>query len=566
MFKDKLTLQSIEALGFTKTPLGDSHMVDALNELYQQHQEDLTADMTVSHNHDNGHSPTLVHQAIVDIVEPYFKEVFEDFKFLASHFVVKKAHSSSYFQLHQDWNVVDESKYYNYQVWIPLDITYPENGGLCFLPESHKGFNNYRSGSNGLPLIDLDEQLHAHLSYLRLLPEEAGVFYSKTFHGSFINSSPKNRVAILVNIIQEKAESVYCHRDEEGLIHEYPISTDEIFTHLPQLEKGFWPFPDRQAIRSLEAPKIDLRLADLLSFAKERNAEKNRPEFYEHKLFHILKDKELEKEFNRKGFVLIDFLNEKTIGSLQEKMDSMFPDREQYSGTFSSVSAFDKRKRKEAHEFITQTIKSSLDNYFQDYEVPLSLYYSRRPDKQYLLDWHHDPSLIFNEHLEPLYGLWCPLIDVDMTHGALRVIPGSHRWLNKLHLAYKLVDWPFEGVRGYLEKFAREFSLHAGQAILFDARLIHGSQPNQSEVYRDNIVMRINHKRSRYFNIVNDPAHPELGKYYDQEKEFFFTDTLRNHLGQPETGRLIGELYINEDTVTKDFVDNKKDLFKDAFE
>jgi len=561
MFKDAISLKSIQNLGFTKTSLGNQEMVEALYDIYNRHYRNLLGDMTVTHNHENGPSPLEIHQEIQGVVAPYFNEIFSGFKFLASHFVIKKGKSSSYFQLHQDWNVVDERRYYNYQVWIPLDISYPENGGICFLPESHLGFNNYRSGSNGLPLIDLDEKIHSYLSYLRLLPGEAGVFYSKTFHGSFINATENNRIAVLVNIIQEKAQPLYYHRNEQNLIDAYPISTEEIFKYLPELEKGRLPF-SKDSVDTIEAPRINIDLQDLLTFAETRDRTANRSKHYEHKLFHILRNRSLEIELNKKGFVVIDLLKEAEIEVLQSKMDELFPNRDQYSGTFSSVSAFDKNKRKRIHEFIFANIKDSLDEYFSDYDVPLSLFYSRKPDKTYLLDWHQDPSLIFNEHLEPLYGLWCPLVDIDNHHGALKVIPGSHRWINKLHLAYKLIDWPFDGVRKYLNQFAVNFKLKAGQAILFDARIIHGSEPNYSNIYRDNIVMRVNHKNSKFFNIVTNPKQHELGRYFEQEKDFFYTDTLRNHVGEPESGNFVGELYIIEDIIDQDFIDRKRILFE----
>jgi len=564
MFKDEQKNKIIDRLGFAKTTLGNKEMIQNLKKLYHQNFKDSLNDMTVTHNGNNYIDPLIVHNEIVKIVKPFFEKTFKDYSFLASHFVVKRKNSNNNFQLHQDWNVVDESVNNNYQIWIPLDASYPENGGLCFLPESHKFFKNYRSGSNGLPLIDLKEELHPHLSYLRLVPNEIAIFYSKTFHGSFINSTPKDRVAVLINIVEKGAQTVYYHRNSKDLIEKHSITTTEIFKYLKYLEKGEMPLKSAP-LETFKTPKINLKVDNLLSKVKEFNTKKRRHKFYEHKFYDILKDETIENEVNSKGYAIINLLSEVEIEKLQIKMNAIFSNRDNFSGTFSSVSALNKEDRKKVHLFIKDTITNKLNCYFKNFKIPLSLFYSRKPDNKYLLEWHNDPSLLLNEHLEPFYALWCPLVDVNNLHGALKVIPGSHRWVNKLNLAYKIQDWHFEKQRDYLNKFGVNLSLKAGQAVIFDARLIHGSEPNKSKIYRDNIVMRICHQNSAFFNLFIKQPESKKADLYMQNEDYFFSDTLKNHIDIPETGELKGSMFLFKTKITKQIIDEKVALFKDAF-
>jgi ectoine hydroxylase-related dioxygenase (phytanoyl-CoA dioxygenase family) len=553
MLKNPLLQKSIEELGFTKVSLGDGSLTKALAALYQRFYHDLAcaSDMTTTHNSGNHSTSLEVHDGILEILTPYLNHAFQDFRPLACHFVIKKAKSEQSFQLHQDWNVVDERKDYNFQVWIPLALSYPENGGLCFVPRSHRFFSNLRSGSFGIPHIEIGENLHRYLSYLRLFPGEAGVFYSRTFHGSFMNSTPEDRVAILVNMVQSRSSTVYYHRSEQGT-HVCPITTDLIYRHLHSLEKGELP-EDIVPEATLPHQKFQndsICAETLIDEARRANHKAGGQPDYENKLFSILIDGNVEREINHRGYAVIKLLDQEAMESLQAKFNSIFPDRTAFSGTFSTISATDNTVKQEAHEFILQTVKPYLDLHFHSYFCPVSLFYSRRPDNRFLLDWHNDPSLILNEHLEPLYGIWCPLVDVNNESGALKLIPGSHRLRNKLLLPYSIQKWPLDQLRPHLDGYAKTFDLKAGEAIIFDARMIHSSEPNRSTKDRDNIVMRINHCHSDYFNLIRPAPNAEFGHMYHQEVDFFFSDAIKHHNTVPNTGRPTGRMYLFDEEMT----------------
>lgn len=566
MIKDKVLHQSINKLGFTKISLGNKELTNALGKIYQSYfqQKKNSDDMAVTHNNPNDNRAIKIHQKIIETVKPYFDECFEEYAFLASHFVVKKAQSNEAFQIHQDWNVVDETKYQNYQVWIPLDLSYPENGGICFIPESHLFFNNIRSGNLGIPHIPIEKKLHPYLSYLRLFPGEAAIFFSKTFHGSFINSTPNDRIAVLINIIQKKSTPLYFHYSEKKRqVEAYSLSTSEIFQFLPQLEKGKIPFDKKPnfVTSNNTVENLSIKADDLIKKIHLFNHKEGRAKDYEHKLYHIIKDSEIEKEINNKGYKVVQLLDKEALESLKHKFEEVFPDRTKFTGTYSTMSDVSETVRKETHEFTFQTVKRCLNKYFKDYQSPISLLYSRRPDNQYYLEWHSDPSLIFNQHLEPLYGIWCPLVDTDKIHGGLKVVPGSHRLLDKIICAYKTFKWPLENKRTLLENYSKDFKLKAGEAILFDARIIHSSEPNKSNIERDNFVMRVNHEKSEYFNIMTKSINDSKGKLFKQNRNYFFTKTIKEHNTTPNTGEYIGDMYLFYNEINDSSIKEKLDIF-----
>jgi len=73
---------------------------------------------------------------------------------------------------------------------------------------------------------------------------------------------------------------------------------------------------------------------------------------------------------------------------------------------------------------------------------------------------------------------WCPLVDTDEANGAMVVVPGSHRRLRGLRGSGDFAS-PVEGIEDELwAAHVVTVPLAAGQAILWDAALLHGSWPN----------------------------------------------------------------------------------------
>jgi hypothetical protein len=74
---------------------------------------------------------------------------------------------------------------------------------------------------------------------------------------------------------------------------------------------------------------------------------------------------------------------------------------------------------------------------------------------------------------------WCPLVDVDGGSGALRVVPGSHRWSPNLRGSGD-VPAPLAGIVERLHAVTQTVTvpLRAGEALVYDPGLLHGSAGN----------------------------------------------------------------------------------------
>ena len=109
----------------------------------------------------------------------------------------------------------------------------------------------------------------------------------------------------------------------------------------------------------------------------------------------------------------------------------------------------------------------------------------------FLLPMHQE---IYGQMSNKLLTLWCPLTDVSKYNGTLVLIPGSHKNGLLKHTFYKIKNKKYHGIEKKILKKKKIVSLNlkAGDAVLFDPYLIHGSGKNNSKKIRWTFVSRYN--------------------------------------------------------------------------
>lgn len=106
----------------------------------------------------------------------------------------------------------------------------------------------------------------------------------------------------------------------------------------------------------------------------------------------------------------------------------------------------------------------------------------KKPDGRAHAAWHQDSMYI---KLKPFLVIaWLALSPASSRHGCLKVIPGSHKWKLLEHAEGDDGDSILSRAQYITESFdesaAVEAELKAGEACLFDHRIIHASGPNTS--------------------------------------------------------------------------------------
>ncbi len=494
-------LGSLDELGFATFKVFDDNHITALKHLYEeQFSTQQKNKLFASHNSSPAEKNIAVSNAIKAIVSPKLTEVFPGFDYYVGHFMVKVANTVFECGLHQDWNIVDERKYKTYQIWIPLQFTYPLNGGLFILPGSHRFFNNYRSGSYGIPMLQMTPELNKVCTDIIVPAGNIVAYHNSAFHGSYPNKTAEDRAVVLINLVERGAPTYYFHRNgEKNCTELYPLSSEQLVTHLPDLEKGI-----THALSPLTAPEqceIDVFNNHAVSVKQLTDSYRlnyGNKSAQQLKQLHITATTELEEELNEKGFAVIDLLSADEVEVFLNHYKINFGQIDRSPGRFTTLQDTDNKTKQAIHNFIVKHIDGPLRKYFKDFIIPVSQFYTKKAFTSGDIDLHADSTLLLNHQLEPHYAIWVPMIEVDKHNGTLTVVPYSHKVTQAL-FASSLGGYHHQHTE-WLRQFEVPLHLMPGQAVVFDNNLLHNSTANTSSFDRLVFTFRITHYASQYYS------------------------------------------------------------------
>lgn len=216
LLKDQKTAATLNKKGFVKIPLLNADELEAIRSFYNsQHPHKMP-----SENIDGIHMTTWckdldyklnVKNNIEGIIKDSIDRAFKKFRALNFVFIVKSERHESEFKVHQDWNIVDETRYRSLNVWFPLyDVD--KNSGALWLLEGSQNINRPIRGSAYLfpDYSDYFEEISKKATSVPLKAGEAVVFFTNTIHGSPSNNSKSPRIASCFSLVPKEAK-LYIH-------------------------------------------------------------------------------------------------------------------------------------------------------------------------------------------------------------------------------------------------------------------------------------------------------------------------------------------------------------------
>jgi hypothetical protein len=139
---------------------------------------------------------------------------FKSYKIAGSSFLFKGPSKDSASYLHQDWNIIDETKYNAAVIWVPLEPVNEENGCLVVVPGSHKWQPTIRSSNIDSIHLKYTKRLEPYIQSVPAQPGDAIIYGLNTFHGSKPNFTNSTRKSAVVTIADENAVPLHYFKDE----------------------------------------------------------------------------------------------------------------------------------------------------------------------------------------------------------------------------------------------------------------------------------------------------------------------------------------------------------------
>lgn len=279
LFNDTELSQTYAENGFVVLPLIGEETLRQLQLLYQQNYPQEMVGLQPSLRIGDAQKNIALHHQIGKLLSPSLENWFTPFAFNANHFIAKGAKAEHEFELHQDWNVVDETKYSAAHIWIALQDIDEQNGGLFLVSGSHHFFDTVRSGSCGIPFIKATEKVKPYITSPSIKAGEAIVYQQALFHGSYPNRSSQVRLVCLCSVRPKEASMLY-YQQQDSTTLAYEISPEILFEQVKDLEQGVAPQTHSIPVKieqkplpthSLNNPVFEARL----TYKEQPNAKKN---------------------------------------------------------------------------------------------------------------------------------------------------------------------------------------------------------------------------------------------------------------------------------------------------
>lgn len=271
----------------------------------------------------------------------------------------------------------------------------------------------------------------------------------------------------------------------------------------------------------------------------------------------IFVDPIVQDSFDRDGYVILDFFEGEQIEKLLNQYHSI--DHINDSVFTVSLDEANYSKKRKIAENIEQVALKKVQEHFKDYQIFTSSFVTKKYGKKFIIPPHQDWTFVDETEFYSV-TCWSPLVDTDYKNGALAVIPGSHKLFEYARCSPSpeskslLSDHVFT-----LFPYVKSIDLKAGQAIIFDNRLIHASTPNLTDAARIAVGLGVTSKQAQLLHYYEDPRSENKKMIcYEVDKDFFYKWNNKNLSDLYQDNQLIPD-FANREVVSIE----KEDLSKE---
>jgi hypothetical protein len=191
----------------------------------------------------------------------------------------------------------------------------------------------------------------------------------------------------------------------------------------------------------------------------------------------LFSDVDLQASFREDGYVRIPLLNPQEVSGLKAIYDQL--EGEPRTGFHASMFQPDRAYREKADAAIRTAIGRRLENILPGYAPLYANFMVKEPGPESEMKVHQDWTYVEEPGFTSL-AIWFPLMDLDHHNGCLYMMRGNHRIPTPVRGPGTLCPYSelHETIRS---AYSVKVPLKAGEAILWDHRVVHWSPPNLSE-------------------------------------------------------------------------------------
>lgn len=227
---DNVLDQKLLQEGYVIVPFLDESTVKELKDFYfEHHPQEIEGMYATAHVSDISFRIKM-NDYIRSKFEKSIENYFQNCTPLGGSYIVKGKGEKGTINPHQDWNIVDETLFRSFNIWVPLVDLHENNGAIRIESGSHLWEENYRSANISFAFSEKEQALWECMKRLDMKAGEALIYDHRLIHASGNNLTEELRMACVFGIIPEGAQMYYYHKNEENDVEVYE-SNPEFFLY-----------------------------------------------------------------------------------------------------------------------------------------------------------------------------------------------------------------------------------------------------------------------------------------------------------------------------------------------
>ena len=231
----------------------------------------------------------------------------------------------------------------------------------------------------------------------------------------------------------------------------------------------------------------------------------------------------LYQELEEKGYKVIDFIRADEVQSLLKfYCENPIPKDLLEPVVSATLCSSDLSYRQQATQEIKKILIPKLEVLFPNHRAVVCSFINKRIDKFYgNINLHQDRSFADETNLKT-FGIWCPLVDVNEQNGCFYVVQKSHL-LNSTPRSSNGFPYSQEILSLMKQDYLTNVPMKAGQALIYDNRLIHGSFLNSTDTERLAVVCILTPKDNPVLFYYRDSQIPNKLEVFKVDDAFYDT-------------------------------------------
>lgn len=243
------------------------------------------------------------------------------------------------------------------------------------------------------------------------------------------------------------------------------------------------------------------------------------------------RDRRDDERFEEIGYVVVPAAARPSLRALRRlhrRMVGRTP-----PGFHSTMYSPDEVAKKRVNDELTALLRPLLDQLLVDHRPLLSSFVAKGRGDDRAMPPHQDWSFV-DESAHASLNVWVPLVDVDDRNGAMHVLPRAHR----LPLTIRGTDTPnpFAAIEDLVSDRMVSLEMSAGDVLVHDHRVIHGSPPNRSRRQRVVAGCAVVDPSARILHFRQNGTRMER---YEVEDRFFTDHTYGSAAFPASAGRAV---------------------------